>query len=314
MGHKMILNDEELKKYEKILLNENMLFELNAIPQMVVNKDRVIIRVNKKFTKLFAYKKDEILGKQTLMLTPSKEKFEEYKKYFTQTKDGVIKSEELEYKKNDDTLFWVKLEGNPINQEKDNLFILWSFIDITTEVNYRNQLSKLNEELKELVNKDHMTNLYNRRYFSDMAEQNFKLTKRYNHNLSVIMLDIDKFKNVNDTYGHSTGDDVIIKVSKKLLELARDSDIVSRYGGEEFVILFPQTTLAEAVNIAERIRYEIEKISIQLEDGNKLSVTVSIGASEVLNNLDKSIESSIQRADKALYEAKESGRNKVLIN
>ena len=127
MEHKMILNTKELKEYEELLLNENMLFELNAIPQMVVNKDRVIIRVNKKFIELFGYAKDEILGKQTVVLTPSEEKFEEYRKYFIQTKDGIIKSEELEYKKNDDTLFWVKLEGNPINKNKNNLFILWSF-------------------------------------------------------------------------------------------------------------------------------------------------------------------------------------------
>ena len=92
-----------------------MLFELNAIPQMVVNKDRIIIRVNKKFTKLFGYICDEILGKQTSILTPSVKKIYQYQKYFAQTKEGIIKSEELEYKKKSGELFWTKLEGNPIN-------------------------------------------------------------------------------------------------------------------------------------------------------------------------------------------------------
>ncbi len=140
MNANLTLNSKELKNYEDILLNENMLFELNAIPQMIVNKNRIIIRVNKKFIQLFGYRKDEILGKQTVVLTPTKEKFIEYAKHFVETKDGIIKSEELEYKKKDNSLFWVKLEGNPINQQNDELFVLWSFIDITKEVNFRKEL------------------------------------------------------------------------------------------------------------------------------------------------------------------------------
>ena len=142
MSQNIVLNKNELKQYEEILLNENMLFELNAIPQIVVNKDRVIIRVNKKFSELFEYEKEEVLGKQTSVLTPSKDKFEEYKKHFVQTKEGLIKSEELEYKKKNNDLFWVKLEGNPINQQNDELFILWSFIDVSNDVRHKEELQK----------------------------------------------------------------------------------------------------------------------------------------------------------------------------
>jgi PAS domain S-box-containing protein len=147
-----MLNATELKKYENLLINENVLFELNAIPQMIVNKDRVIIRVNKKFTQLLGYRKEDILGKQTVVLTPSVEKFQEYRKYFIKTKDGIIKSQELEYKKQDGTLLWVKLEGNTINQQEDELLILWSFIDVTTEVKYREEL-KIAKEKAEIATK-----------------------------------------------------------------------------------------------------------------------------------------------------------------
>jgi len=149
MNENLTLNKDTLKRYEELLLNENMLFELNVIPQIVVNKDRIIIRANKKFSKLFGYAKEDILGKQTIVLTPSKEKFEEYRRHFVHTKDGVIKSEELEYKKSDGTLFWVKLEGNPINQQEDELFILWSFIDVDREVQYRQQLEIAKQKAEE---------------------------------------------------------------------------------------------------------------------------------------------------------------------
>jgi diguanylate cyclase (GGDEF)-like protein len=128
------------------------------------------------------------------------------------------------------------------------------------------------------------------------------------------MIDIDKFKNINDTYGHGVGDEVIILFSSTLKELSRDSDIVCRWGGEEFILLLPSTGIEGALNIAEKIRLEVEKLSVPLNDDKKLSFTASIGVSLVHNKEDKTILNSIDRADKALYEAKESGRNKVCYN
>ena len=304
---KIELSKSEIKAYEEIIFDDNLLFELNAIPQMVVNKDRVIVRVNKKFTKLFGYSSDEILGKQTATLTPSIEKFEEYRQYFVQTKEGIIKSEELEYKKKDGTLFWVKLEGNPINKNPQELLILWSFIDITKEVYYR-------KELERLASTDPMTHLYNRRYFGELATTVVKLAKRSGLVYSVIMVDIDKFKRINDTYGHTIGDDVIIALAKVLKYNNRESDIVSRWGGEEFVILLPQTKEDGAMIIAERLRKSVEALSV--DDGNdkKLCFTISLGVATADIDDCSDIEDIINNADKALYIAKESGRNKVAIN
>jgi len=308
----MKINKAELHQYESILFDENMLFELNAIPQMVVNKDRVIIRVNRKFTKLFGYTSGEILGHQTSLLTPSLEKFHEYQQYFTQTKEGVIKSEELEYKKKSGELFWVKLEGNPINQDRNNLFILWSFLDITKEVNLRMELLHANKRLQELADKDPMTKLFNRRYYNQKIKENFLIAQRYKTPLSLFMLDIDHFKKVNDTYGHAVGDEVIKAVASEMQKIVRKTDIPTRYGGEEFVIILPQTDLEDAFLVAKRLCGNIAKreLSFNLEKEVKFSVTVSIGVAS-FNKEDDSADKILQRADSALYAVKESGRNGV---
>jgi len=301
---KKVLTSQQLEQHNEIILNDNMLFELSVVPQMIVNQDRVIIRVNKKFKELFNYKNDDILGKQTLVLTPSQEKFHEYRQYFTQTKEGIFKSEELEYKKSDNSLFWTKLEGIQIHEKDDNILILWSFIDIDKEVKYRNKL-------KGLASEDPMTGLYNRRFFMTSSSNILELARRDMSDTSVIMLDIDKFKNVNDTYGHQVGDEVIIALSDILKKYTRQSDIICRFGGEEFIILLPETKIEGAVIIAEKLRSCIENNEIELSNNETLHFTSSFGVSEVDIKNDTNVDSPIKRADAALYEAKNGGRNRV---
>jgi len=300
------ISNKDLKKYENLLLDENMLFELNATPQIVVNKDRIIVRVNKKFLSLFKYKIEDILGKKTLTLTPNEKKFKEYESYFKKIKSGTITTNELEYKKSDGSLFWVKLEGNQISQTKDEPLILWSFIDIDNEVKYR-------EKLKLLAHIDPMTQLYNRRYFSQISESILDLSKRDKTQISVMILDIDNFKNINDKYGHNAGDEVIIAVADILTQKTRKSDVISRWGGEEFVILLPQTDTKGGKIIAKKIRRAVEGLIIYLENKKEIKLTISIGVSEVFAE-DQTIDFSIIRADKALYQAKKDGRNKVKIH
>ena len=126
------------------------------------------------------------------------------------------------------------------------------------------------------------------------------------------MLDIDKFKNINDTYGHKVGDDVIITLANNLINSQRKSDITCRFGGEEFIILLPNTTLDGAKNVAQKLRQNIENISINNE--NKIiKFTISLGVSQIDIQNEHNIEKALKRADDALYEAKENGRNKVCI-
>ncbi len=173
------------------------------------------------------------------------------------------------------------------------------------------QLQELQIELKLLASTDPMTKLYNRRYFTKMSEHTLDLSKREKQDLAIIMLDIDKFKNVNDTYGHGIGDDVIIELANTLLEHQRKSDVVCRYGGEEFVILLPNTSKDGAYNVAVKIRESVEKLCINIPNNDILKFTVSIGVSEVNIEDEINIEEALKRADDALYRAKENGRNRI---
>ncbi len=167
------------------------------------------------------------------------------------------------------------------------------------------------EDLKFLASTDSMTKLYNRRYFTEISDFILNLMKREKQNLSVIMIDIDNFKSVNDTYGHKVGDDVIIALANKLIKYQRQSDIVCRYGGEEFVILLPNTSIEGATILAQKIRKDVELLTINISSNKDLKFTISLGISQVDLENETSIEVALKRADDALYEAKENGRNKV---
>ena len=185
---------------------------------------------------------------------------------------------------------------------------------ITTQVKLIQQTEKLKkaqEELKLLASIDPMTKLFNRRYFTEMSKSILDLAKRNKTDTAIIMLDIDKFKSVNDEHGHKVGDDIIIKLALKLQECSRKSDIVSRWGGEEFLILLPDTNAEGSMIIAQKIRKSIEEIVINLTNAKKIQFTVSIGVSQVNNKLNNDMEATINRADEALYMAKNNGRNMV---
>lgn len=175
------------------------------------------------------------------------------------------------------------------------------------------RIQELQEELRLLASIDPMTRLYNRRYFTTMAEKILKLARREQNPLSLAILDIDRFKQINDTYGHLTGDRVITALSEKLMSRYRESDLLCRFGGEEFVILMPNTELDIATLLAERTRKEIEKLQVPY-NGGVISMTVSIGVSQVDLENEETLDPVLKRADDALYAAKNQGRNRVCTN
>ena len=175
------------------------------------------------------------------------------------------------------------------------------------------EISKRTWELQLLASTDPLTQLYNRRYFTEIADSILDISKRNKTDLSIMMLDIDDFKHINDSCGHALGDKVIVMVARIMQECSRKSDVVCRWGGEEFIILFPQTDMEGARVIAEKIRVKIENQVIRLSTDEDLTFTVSTGVSRVDIEKDNNLESSINRADKALYKAKEMGKNRVVI-
>lgn len=174
------------------------------------------------------------------------------------------------------------------------------------------KVSLFASKLQREANYDALSGIFNRRAFNLQSAQQFNKSRENDQPLSVLMCDVDFFKNVNDTYGHSTGDEVIKTVAQVMLENTRNSDLVARYGGEEFIALLPRTSKHEATIVAEKIRRSIESIEINI-DNHQLRFTISVGISD-LKSADSNIDNVIFRADEALYNAKESGRNQVKMS
>ncbi len=157
---------------------------------------------------------------------------------------------------------------------------------------------------------DSLTNTFNRRYFFEVAQHSIALTQRDKRTLSLLMIDIDFFKKINDTYGHQAGDTVLITLSKKIKSAVREGDIFARVGGEEFAVLLQNSSLEEAKNIAEKLRKMIENTPFIYQE-KTLHITISIGVCTSKADSVFSLETLYKNADKQLYEAKHSGRNKV---
>ncbi|MDR3561139.1 MAG: sensor domain-containing diguanylate cyclase [Negativicutes bacterium] len=166
------------------------------------------------------------------------------------------------------------------------------------------------EELERLATTDYLTGLWNRRHFMALGQREFIRFQRYETPLTVILIDIDHFKRINDTYGHQAGDGMLSGVAKVIHEQVRTVDIVCRFGGEEFAVILPETALKEALHAAGRIRAAVAAHQLLTITGQRLSVTASIGVAAVLAG-DHLIEEAINRADHALYQAKAKGRNQV---
>jgi diguanylate cyclase (GGDEF)-like protein len=178
------------------------------------------------------------------------------------------------------------------------------------------KITEAQQKLVELATIDDLTQLYNRRYFFERFNQEMERAKRYERPLSCILMDIDHFKRVNDTYGHLAGDMVLTDIARILKNHCRQSDLAGRYGGEELIVLLPETDFAGAMIIAERIREIIEKYEAVNGKGLVIQVTVSMGVASLsgaeLRTIDKN-ERIVQYADDALLLAKKAGRNRIEV-
>jgi diguanylate cyclase (GGDEF)-like protein len=168
------------------------------------------------------------------------------------------------------------------------------------------------QRTRELTNRDELTNLYNRRYFFERFDKEVERAKRYERTLSVMMIDIDHFKNYNDSFGHLKGDELLIQLSRLLEKNMRKADVIARYGGEEFLVMLPETDREAARVVAEKIRKVVEQHNFHHDRGElgPGSITITIGISSMPEDAEDALE-LLDRADKALYFGKAQGRNRV---
>lgn len=179
--------------------------------------------------------------------------------------------------------------------------VLW----VASNISARHDME---EQLRTLSQTDSLTGLSNRRRFSEMATEELTRAIRYKHPISMLIFDIDHFKTINDNFGHQAGDGALVELAQVVLDCTRESDSVARWGGEEFTVLMPFTGLVAAASVGEKIREKVAQHPFK----NGLKLTVSIGVAEWQLH-DESVDSLVSRADDALYQAKETGRNRIIL-
>jgi diguanylate cyclase (GGDEF)-like protein len=186
--------------------------------------------------------------------------------------------------------------------------------DITRQVEMERELGEAKDSLEKLANTDELTELANRRSLLQQLKAEVDRAHRYQRPLSLVLLDLDHFKRVNDTYGHAVGDDVLRATARAMEHVCRDLDLPGRMGGEEFAVLLPETDPEGAQIVADRLRIEIARCLHEPGGDASFRVTASLGVATLVPGSDRDIENLMQAADEALYRAKELGRNRVAIS
>jgi diguanylate cyclase (GGDEF)-like protein/PAS domain S-box-containing protein len=197
----------------------------------------------------------------------------------------------------------VEVNEAPLTRDGKTVVVVGALTDITERKN-------MEAELRYLSVHDPLTGLYNRKVLEQQLNDEIFRASRYNHDLSLFMLDIDHFKSINDTYGHRTGDVILKNFAKFLENSIRKTDYAARYGGEEFVVILPETPITKAEELAERLCAQIAENSVPIGDGKKLQVTTSIGIAAFPEHA-HSGENLLEVADSAMYTAKKAGRNQI---
>ncbi len=273
----------------------------------ITDTNSVILRVNHAFTRITGYSAEEAIGKTPSLFKSGQQDKDFYASMWKSlNREGYWAGEILNRRKSGE----VYPEQLTITTVKDASGIFTNYVATLTDISERKGLES---ELTKQAHLDYLTGLSNRRHFMAQAEVELSRAIRYDTPLSLLMLDIDFFKNVNDTYGHQVGDIVLQVLSKICQDTLRQIDVVGRLGGEEFAVILPETTIEDAIEVAERLRESVAKMEVKLPLGLPIHFMVSIGIT-TLHDKNVNIDMLLNQADKALYEAKETGRNKVCVS
>jgi diguanylate cyclase (GGDEF)-like protein/PAS domain S-box-containing protein len=306
-------SNERLLKAEAILAQ---VIEATPASIIMMNSTGEIVLVNQETERLFGYERVELLGQKMEMLLPEPMRHAHVglRTNFSDKLDNrVMAGRDLYARKKSGEEFPVEVGLDSV-QTEDQTWLLSAVIDLTDRKRYeeqiisqKRQLEEANLKLSTQANTDALTGLFNRRLFYKELENLLKLSTASSAPISLLLLDIDFFKHINDQYGHNKGDSVLKQLSLHLKEQARDSDLVARYGGEEFMIILAETNQNQANLVANRLCKSIELADYGCQ------LTVSIGATTINAATEsvKTLGDYVEEADQALYASKQAGRNRV---
>ncbi len=284
---------EKSQSYAKTVEKQMKLIDKNIIISST-DLEGKITEVSDAFCKISGYKKEQLIGKYHRMVRHPDMKSATFDKLWETISSGETWSGEIKNRNKNGSFYWLDIMIYPIY---DDFGVKIGYTALSQDISDK-------KRVEELSITDQLTQLHNRMYLENSFNKEIKRSKRYNHPFAVIMLDIDYFKEVNDTYGHDVGDRVLVMISKILSEHIRETDILGRWGGEEFLIICPHTDNEEAFVLAEKLRTAIEDYRFDTV-GKK---TCSFGIS-VFDLSDEGYREVVKRSDDALYRAKKNGRN-----
>lgn len=287
---------EKSQQYAKTIENQMVLIDKNIIISRT-DLEGNITEVSEAFCKVSGYKKEHLLGKNHRIVRHPEMKPSFFVKLWETITHGDTWHGEVKNRSKNGSYYWLETIIYPMIDDFGNQV---GYTAISHNISNK-------KRVEELSITDQLTKLHNRMYMENSFKSEIKRSKRYGYPFSVIMIDIDHFKEVNDTYGHDIGDRVLIEVGRVLFENIRETDILGRWGGEEFLIICPHSSDADALILAEKIRYMIESQPFQ-SVGNK---TCSLGVA-VFDLKEDDYKEVMKRSDEALYRAKNSGRNCVV--
>jgi len=295
--HKEIKNEENNKYFNLID---------NYVLMSSTNIEGKITHTSKAFSKILGYKEEELLGQPHNIIRSKNVKDTVFKDMWEKIQNGKIWNKEIENTKKDGTICWLDTTIQPEFDYHNNII---GYTAIRVDITDKKIVEKLSIT-------DAMTNLFNRRYFDSTFPKKLSLAKRLKKDIAFCMMDIDHFKQYNDTYGHQEGDNALIAVANVLQKsLRREGDFIFRLGGEEFGMLYFTKDKNDALNIANKTRQNIENIQIEHKNNSASNyVTVSMGL--YIYNFDSeniSHEDIYLETDKLLYQSKQNGRNQVTV-
>lgn len=270
---------------------------------LITDRNARIEYVNAAFCDASGYNAQEALGQTPALLKSGQTPQPVYEKLWQTILHGDNWRGELRNRRKDGSLLWEDVAIAPVC---DAAGVITHFVAINSDITQRIQME---EELRELATTDALTGVANRRRLMDLGTQELRRAQHSNAPFSVLMLDIDHFKNINDSLGHAAGDAVIRALARVCSESVRTVDTVGRFGGEEFALLLPMTPIAGALKLAERLRATVAAQELEWE-GRLVRFTVSIGAAEGGAH-SEDFAALLGSADQAMYQAKNSGRNRV---
>jgi diguanylate cyclase (GGDEF)-like protein/PAS domain S-box-containing protein len=289
------------EQQRQALLYARSLIEADMDPLMTINVEGIIMDVNKAAIQMTGVPRELMTGSDfSRYFTEPDRALSGYKEAFEK---GFVRDYPLTMKHASGALTEVLYNASVYRNEKGEMA---GVLAVVRDISERLRAEQAEEEAR----RDGLTGLYNHRTFHTLLKDEMSRTQRFNHQLSLLMLDIDYFKQVNDTYGHQAGDTILKKISKLLVEQARAIDRVCRYGGEEITLILPETVTPLAMKIAERLRAAVKLQSFDISDGKTIDISVSIGVATYPLQAD-SPEALVKAADLALYAAKQAGRNRV---